>query len=58
MILSLQALIEEYTAKHGKSWPALQAMFQAAIAVAVPMGSPSVLADLLDRLADEAEGAA
>jgi hypothetical protein len=55
VILSLQALIEEYTAKHGTSWPALQAMFQATIAVAVPMGSPGAIADFLDRLADEAE---
>jgi hypothetical protein len=58
VILSLQALIEAYAAKHGRNFGALQALFQAAIAVAVPLGSPGVIADFLDRLADEAEGVA
>jgi hypothetical protein len=53
--LNLHSIIAEYAAKHGKSWPALHALFQAAVAVAVPMASPDILADLIDRLADEAE---
>jgi hypothetical protein len=56
--LNLHSIIAEYAAKHGKSWPALHALFQAAVAMAVPLGSPGVIADMLDKLADEAEAGA
>jgi hypothetical protein len=58
VILILQALIKAYAAKHGRSFSALQALLQAAVAIALPLGSPDVLADFLDRLADEAEAGA
>jgi len=51
-------LIEEYTAKHGRSFGALQAMLQAAVTMALPLGSPGAIADLLDQLATEAEAGA
>jgi hypothetical protein len=53
--LNLQALIEEYTAKHGRNFGSLQAILQAAVTMALPLGSPAVIADLLDQLATEAE---
>jgi hypothetical protein len=57
VILSLQSVIAEYAAKHGRSFSALQALLQAAVAIAVPLGSPAAIADFLDQLATEAESA-
>jgi hypothetical protein len=53
--VSVRALIAEYMAKHGRSFAALQALLQASVAIAVPLGSSATIADLLDMLATEME---
>jgi hypothetical protein len=53
--MSVQILIAEYMAKHGRSFATLQALLQASVAIAVPLGSSASIADFLDMLATEVE---
>jgi len=55
VVVDIQSLIAEYAARHGRTFGSLQAMLQASLVLAVPLGSPAVIADLLDQIAAEVE---